>query len=199
MLNTNTHNNKGLAISPKIYGYRDRTLALNPIINNQTMKQKLPLNTVLNLKNVVEKMIEKTNEEIHAKNTGTMKLDGLINHKVSLEAQLVSLKEVIQLANQGKMFGFSNNYRIYTLSNLTASKRFYTSLLASARRTKAPLQLTVDTIKGTLASINKSIGEIEVALTEFNTKKKVWVDLDPALDLSPRHANSRSLKRLLGL
>ena len=163
------------------------------------MKQKLPLNTVLNLKNVVEKLIEKTHEDIRTKNTGTANLDGLIKHKTDLEAQLVSLKEVIQLANQSKMFGFSNNYRIYTLSNLTASKRFYTSLLASARKTKAPLQLTVDTIKGTLASINKSIGEIEAALTEFNTKKKVWVDLNPTLDLSPNAYKSRSIKRFLGL
>lgn len=193
------HKNKGLEIDPKIYGYRDRTLALISIINNQTMKQKLPLNTVLTLKNVVEKMIDKTHDDIRVGNVGTKNLTDLLEHKDKLEKQLVMLKEAIQLANQSKMFGFSNNYRIYTLSNLAASKRFYTSLLASARKIKAPLQLNVDYIKGTLTVINNSITEIEAALTSFNTKKKVWVDLDPTLNLSPNAYKSKTFKKLFGL
>lgn len=162
------------------------------------MKQKLPLNLVLNLKNAVEKMIDSIHEDIVNNNATTKNFDTLLIRKEEFETQLVILKEAIQLANQSKMFGYTNNFRIYTLSNLASSKRFYSRLLLSAKKAKGSLQLTVPFIKSKLSTLNLEIAEIEAKLTEFNTKKKVWVDLNPALDLSPKSTNNRSIRKLFG-
>ena len=145
-------------------------------------KQKLLLSEVLKIQETVVKLIEETENSICIHNSTEKKVDGLFDHLLKLEDQLIIIKEAIQTANKSKGSDRkTNNYWIYTLSNHNRRRVFYNTLNPSKGDEKA--QITFDKVR----SLRKLLaGQIEVArnkLTAFNNSKKIKVDLDDSLNL----------------
>jgi len=150
------------------------------------MKKKLLLETVLKLKSDIERSIENSYIDILKYNFTEKKVDLLLERIEKLEIQLVHFKEVIQEANKGKIGGVTNNWNIYTLSNLKAKKLFYEKLLKKFERKTSRLdkaQIKENTAQSEFKKLSVKIIEFEDKLSTFNAKKKVTVSIDESLNL----------------
>jgi hypothetical protein len=150
------------------------------------MKKKLLLETVLKLKDTVEKSITTSYEDIIKYNFEDKSIQSLAERVGKLESQLIHLKQVIQEANKGKLKGITNNFNIYYLSNLKAKQLFYKTLLSKFGRSKKRDGLAQLTKEGVITRSNviaKEIQDYQSRLTTFNAKKKVTVILDESLNL----------------
>lgn len=150
------------------------------------MKKKLLLETVLKLKEDLERSIASTFDDIVKYNTTEKKIFSLWDRLEKMEVQLIHFKEVIQEANKSKFEGKTNNYHIYYLSNLKAKSRFYDNLEKALNRSpKKALdaQIGKDEVIKRKKQVGEEITKFQNKLSAFNSKKKVTVFLDESLNL----------------
>src|SRR4030042_2670141 len=151
-----------------------------------SMKKKLLLEQVLKLKAVVEKSIETSYDHVLKYNFTDKKVDLILDRIEKLEVQLIIFKEVIQEANKGKIRGITNNFNIYTLSNLKAKREFYSKLLTKFNHSTTKVeksQIKQEEATTKFNKLSEEISKLQNKLSTFNAKKKVTVYLDESLDL----------------
>lgn len=137
------------------------------------MKKKLQLSTLIKVQKNLEELILTQQKYISDYNDTEMKVDKALDTMAEAEIELVKVKEAIQEANKSKHAdGKTNNYYIYSLSNLNAKKRFLQTV-----RTSDKSQLTETELNKKIAEIDEKINEIRSKLTEFNSKE-VSVELN---------------------
>lgn len=145
------------------------------------MKKKLRLKTVLKIKKHLEDLIEETYDDIIRYNETDIKVDVLFDRLEAAIEQLIAVKEAVQKANQGKhKTGKTNNYYIYKYSELQARKRFLNRISGVDPE---HCQISPDEAKVMIRKLNAELDVISSKLTNFNTRKRVTVTLDPILKL----------------
>lgn len=131
------------------------------------MKRKLQLSTVIKIKDSLEDIILSSKDYIVKHNNTEIKIDALLVNVKLAEECLVTFKEIIQNENKGKHDdGKTNNYYIYTLSNLKSRKKFLSELEITDKSQLNKLQIEEE-----IAKIDKKINEIKTKLIEFNSKE----------------------------
>lgn len=142
------------------------------------MKKKVQLATVIKIKETIEKLILSYQQDIEKYNNTEIKIDKLLENIKQAEEALIPIKELVQESNKLKHSdGKTNNYYIYTLSNLNCERVF---LLGLKDKTTDKSQLTKEEINKRLTEITQEIGEIKAKLAEFNSKE-VTVELTEGL------------------
>lgn len=137
------------------------------------MKKKLQLSTLIKIQKNLEEQILTQQKYISDYNDTEMKVDKALDTIIKTEEELVKVKEAIQEANKSKHSdGKTNNFYIYTLSNLNARKAWLKDV-----KTTEKSQLKAEAINEDIAKIDKKINEIRQKLTEFNSKE-ISIDLD---------------------
>lgn len=137
------------------------------------MKKKLQLSTLIKIQKNLEEQILTQQKYISDYNDTEMNVDKALDTIIKTEEELVKVKEAIQEANKSKHSdGKTNNFYIYTLSNLNARKAWLKDV-----KTTEKSQLKAETINEDIAKIDKKINEIRQKLTEFNSKE-ISIDLD---------------------
>jgi low affinity Fe/Cu permease len=140
------------------------------------MKKKLQLSTLLKVQKHLEELVLTQQKYISDYNDTEMKVDKALDTIAEAENELVKIKEAVQEANKSKHAdGKTNNFYIYTLSNLNAKKRFLQTVKTSDKS-----QLTETEINKKIAEINVKIDEIRSKLTEFNSKE-ISIELNEEL------------------
>jgi hypothetical protein len=131
------------------------------------MKKKLQLSTLLKVQKHLEELILTQQKYISDYNDTEMKVDQALDTIADAEIELVKVKEAVQEANKSKHEdGKTNNFYIYTLSNLNAKKRFLQTVKTSDKS-----QLTETELNTKIAEINDKIDKIRSKLTEFNSSE----------------------------
>ena len=147
------------------------------------MKKKLLLTEVLKIKADVEEKIERLFYDIVSYNTTTKKVDVLMERLEKLENFLIDLKLAIQTANLSKYKGFVNYFTIFKVSSLKGKLRLYQRLQKALKR--APIssaQIKSEEVTSKITALNEEILTLEARLTQFNSNKKVTINVDESLE-----------------
>ena len=144
------------------------------------MMKKLLLVDLLKIKTTLVKQIKYDREVIRTYlNKKVENLEGIEEDLDKKEEQLIIIKEVIQNANKSKHKDkLTNNFYIYRMSNLKEKKDFYQSLNIGRDST-----WTNEELKSKIRKLDEEINKISDKLTDFNTSKKIKVELNPDLEL----------------
>jgi hypothetical protein len=162
------------------------------------ISQKLSMDTILRIKDKLEKEIVSDSKRIEkiiknsikGNNTSNVNVKDLQALKARKENQLIDLKLVIQKGNlakhkEGILSGKSNFYYIYKLSVLVANKKHLLELdqmfLGLTKEVKT--EITHTEVLTMLKTIESEIQSIEIKLSNFNHSHKEKVELDPDLNL----------------
>jgi hypothetical protein len=146
------------------------------------MKEKMRLTTALKIKDYLEENIKSYyNDIVNYNDSKDISVEELLSKVEKLEAQQIIIKEVIQDANRRRHIRsiHTNNYYIYKNSNLVAKKRFYNTL----RRKLTCVQIDKDRIRTEIKKIDGELEIIRNKLSNFNSRRKVTVEIDESLNL----------------
>lgn len=144
------------------------------------MKTKLRLDTVLKIKEDLERDIGELQKDITKYNETEKKVDALLGTLHKKMDQLIEIKESIQEANKGKhKDGKTNNYYIYHLSNLKNRKILYSQL---GSRSKSA-QISVEDANKIIRETDEEMDKVRNKLTLYNTSKTITVKVDESLGL----------------
>ena len=146
------------------------------------MKKKIRLVTVLKIKKHLETLIKETYETFLNTNETEVSVLPLLEKIDKASEQLITIKEAIQKANQGrhKTTGRTNNYYIYKYSNLQAKKLAYSDIKEVE---PDACQISPDEARIEMKKISAEMDAISTKLTNFNLRKRVVVKLDESLEL----------------
>jgi len=146
------------------------------------MKHKLTLSEALTLQEKIVRGIEETENSIINYNSTDKNTSNLFVHLTDLENQLVVIKEAIQTANKKKgKDGKTNNFWIYTLSNLNRRRAFFN--LLNPKKDDKKAQVTKKKVEEMRKSVGEDINKIYNKLEIFNTDTKIKVEINESLNL----------------